>query len=229
MKPAEIERLLPWIFRRTASPGSPLAALLEVMAVLHAPVEDVLAGLDAYFDPRRTPADFLPYLARWVDLEALLAGETGAVGTADVPDFPPGDGRLRELVAAAAFLSRWRGTRKGLLRFLEVATGERGFDVVERVPGADGRPRPLHLLVRAPRPTEPYRDLLRRIVEYEKPAACTYDLEFFDSAPPAPPEPAVPGTPVAPPAPVSPGGAVRRDAGPPGEGAGGPESSRPPR
>ena len=47
MKPAEIERLLPWIFRRTASPGSPLAALLEVMAVLHAPVEDVLANLDA--------------------------------------------------------------------------------------------------------------------------------------------------------------------------------------
>ena len=183
MKQEEIERLLPWIFRRTVAPGSPLAALLEVMEVLHAPVEGVLANLDAYFDPRRTPAVFLPYLARWVDLEVLLAGEAGAVGTADVPDFPTGDGRLRELVGAAAFLSRWRGTRKGLLRFLEVATGARGFDVVERVPGENGRPRPLHLLVRAPRPTEPYRDLLRRIVEYEKPAACTYELEFFDPDP----------------------------------------------
>ena len=47
MKQEEIERLLPWIFRRTVAPGSPLAAILEVMEVLHAPVEGVLAGLDA--------------------------------------------------------------------------------------------------------------------------------------------------------------------------------------
>jgi phage tail-like protein len=180
MKPQEIERLLPQVFRRTRSPGSPLAAILDVMAVLHAPAERVLDDLDAFFDPRRTPSSFVPYLACWVDLEVLVGGEAGGAGQAHLPDFPTGDGRLRELVAAAAFLSRWRGTRKGLLRFLEVATGVHGFDVDERVPGEDGRPRPLHVRLRAPRTTETYRPLIERIVEYEKPAAVTYDLEFFD-------------------------------------------------
>src|SRR5438105_2847657 len=122
MRAPEIARLLPSVFRRTLAPaaGDPLGALLAVMEAMHAPVEGVLGELDAWFDPRRAPAEFVPLLARWVDL--------------DVP-VSTGLGRLRELVAARVELSRLRGTAAGLVRFLALATGLDGFRVDEAVPG----------------------------------------------------------------------------------------------
>src|SRR5690242_2420261 len=92
MQPAEIKRLLPEIFQRTSQPGSPLAALIEAMSGLHAPSEDALANLDRYFDAYRAPERFVPFLARWVDLDWLFAGDAGESAT-----YPPGTGQLREL------------------------------------------------------------------------------------------------------------------------------------
>ena len=65
-----------------------------------------------------------------------------------------------------------------MLRFLETATGVRGFAIDEQVPGEGGLPRPFHLRVHAPRETEPFRVLIERIVEVEKPAYVTYELVF---------------------------------------------------
>jgi phage tail-like protein len=178
MKRAEIERLLPGIFQRTSHPGSPLYALLEAMEALQAPSEAALRDLDTYFEPRRAPDAFVPYLAGWVDLQRLLAEAPSAPDTPPPPTFPTGLGRLRELIAQAAFLSQWRGTSRGLLRFLETATGAQGFAVDEQVPGENGLPRPFHLRVRAPRETAPYRVLIERIIEVEKPAYVTYELVF---------------------------------------------------
>jgi phage tail-like protein len=176
MRRNEIEGLLPEVFRRTIRPGNPLFALLEVMEVLHAPSEDVLERLDTFFDPYRAPERFVPYLARWVDLERFLMDAPGGDG---VPvSFPSGTGRLRELIASVAFLSKWRGTARGLLCFLETATGVQGFAVDERVLGSDGQPVPFHIRVRAPAETEVYRGLIERIVEHEKPAYVTYELAF---------------------------------------------------
>jgi phage tail-like protein len=163
MKSAEILRLLPGVFQRTARAGSPLVALLAAMEALHAPSEAVLGELDALFDPRRAPERFVPFLARWVDLD--LPVTTGL-------------GRLRELVAAGVELSRWRGTARGLLLFLSTATGRRDFVLDERVPGPDGRPRPFHIRVSAPAELEPHRLMLERIIELEKPAYVTYELHF---------------------------------------------------
>lgn len=163
MKSAEIARLLPGVFQRTVRAGSPLAALLAAMEALHAPSEAVLSELDALFDPRRAPERFVPFLARWVDLD--LPVTTGL-------------GRLRELVAAGVELSRWRGTARGLLLFLSTATGRRDFELDERVSGADGRPRPFHIRVRAPGELAPHRTMLERIIEMEKPAYVTYELHF---------------------------------------------------
>jgi phage tail-like protein len=177
MKRNEIESLLPEVFRRTIRPGDPLFALLEVMEVLHAPSEEVLTALDAYFDPYRTPDTFVPYLARWVDLERFLMGELEGGALPAVHSFPPGLGRLRELIAAAAFLSKWRGTARGLLRFLETATGVQGFEIDEQVPGPDGRPRPFHIRVKVPGAARRYRELIERIVEMEKPAYVTFELD----------------------------------------------------
>jgi phage tail-like protein len=176
MKRTEIEHLLPGVFHRTLYAGSLLETLLEVMEVLHAPAEDVLRELDSFFDPRRAPYRFVPYLAGWVDLDKLLSA--GPVSEFSPASFPTGLGRLRELVATAAFLSKWRGTAKGLLTFLETATGTQGFEIDEHVPGDDGQPRPFHLRVFAPQETEPYIVLITKIIELEKPAYVTYELEF---------------------------------------------------
>ena len=85
---------------------------------------------------------------------------------------------MRELVASAVELSQWRGTARGLLRFMEVATGVKGFRIEERVPDAAGRPRAFHIQVIAPAAVEPHRPMLERIVELEKPAYVTYGSRF---------------------------------------------------
>lgn len=161
MQRKEIERLLPGVFQSTLVEGGPLAALLAVMDDLHARPEAVLSSLETTFDPRRAPDAFVPFLARWVNLEVRVT---------------TGLGRLRELVAVAVELSRWRGTAHGLLRFLETATGERGFRIDEGVPDATGRPRPFHIRVTAPPSVAAHRPMLEQIIEREKPAYVTYEL-----------------------------------------------------
>jgi phage tail-like protein len=181
MTPREIENLLPWVIRRTATAGSPLAALLGAMAGLHAPAERALAEVETAFDPRRAGDAFVPYLARWVDLERLLEDERLAADPSR-PLLPSGLGRLRELIAAAAELSQQRGTAPGLLRFLTIATGSSGFRLEEQPPGPDGRPRPFHLRVVAPAEAQTYRALIERIVALEKPAYVTSEVVFETEA-----------------------------------------------
>jgi phage tail-like protein len=165
-----IESLLPDNFRRAVLPESALAALLDVMEAMHDPSERVLVGLDRFFDSRRTPEAFVPYLARWLDQGALLDRIGDELGAGE---FPSGNGRLREVVALAAYFSRWRGTRRGLIAYLEVGTGIHGFDVEEHAGG-----RPFHLRFTAPAEAAPYRALVEGIIEQEKPAYTTYELAF---------------------------------------------------
>ena|ERR1700730_18096474 len=179
MKPTDIARMLPEVFRRTVHEGTPLDALLDAMENLQAPSEEVLAGLDRYFDPRRAPDSFIPFLARWVDLERVLlrpAPHYYPTTSAESP-LQSGIGRLRELVAFAAFLSMWRGTAKGIVRFLEIATGTAGFEVEEHVTG-----RPFHVRFQGPPQAEPFAAMIARIIEMEKPAYVTYELAFSKGA-----------------------------------------------
>jgi len=178
MKRAEIEQLLPVVFQRTLRPGGPLDALLDVMEALHAPSAAILARLHTFFDPYQTPDAFVPFLARWVDLDPLLSRPPEETLRQPGPPWPSGTGRLRESIAAAAYLSKWRGTARGLRRFLTITTGIEGWEIDEQVPGPDGRPRPFHLRVRGPASAERYRTMVDRIVRWEKPAYATYELEF---------------------------------------------------
>lgn len=182
MKRIEIEHLLPGIFQRTVQEGTPLFALLDVMEALPAPDEAALDQLDAYFNPYRTPDTFVPFLASWVDLDRLLRETPEEFAASAPPPLPSGMGRLRELVAAATFLAQWRGTAKGLLRFLETATGAQGFIIDEHMPGPDGQPRPFHLRVRAPQQAAPYRVLIEHIIASEKPAYVTYELQIMSNS-----------------------------------------------
>lgn len=171
MRREDIANLLPAIYEST--PGSPLDAVLEVAASLPQPIEDLLAGVDSLFDPRRAPERMLPFLAQWLDLDRFLVAQ-GEDGQTLV--LPAGIGHLRELCAMAAELSRERGTRRGLLRFLEVATGCDGFEIEENV-DREGKVRPFHILVNAPEQAQEYEALIHVIVAYEKPAYVTYERQ----------------------------------------------------
>ncbi len=182
MKRPEIEWLLPGIFQRASLhdpvtlKGNALYALLEVMAGQHEPDEQVLRELATYVNPYLADPRFVPYLAAWVDLTDLLRPPADDQG--ELRNSPIDPGRLRELIAGAAFLSQWRGTARALLFFLETATGVKGFQVQERVPGSDDRPIPFHIRVLCPKEAVSYRDVVRLIVELEKPAYVTYEMQF---------------------------------------------------
>jgi phage tail-like protein len=174
----EIERLLPDVFQRTCLPGTPLFAMLETMAALHEPAEEVLRQVDIICDPVRTPDAFVPFLARWVDLERIFDPAPAAQSSKLEVPISTGLGRLRELTVAAGALSQWRGTKRGLLRFLTTATGLDGFEIKERVVGDDGQVLPFHIEVSAPPGALAHRMLLERIIKQEKPAYVTYRLHF---------------------------------------------------
>jgi len=184
MKRKAIEHLLPEVLRRTVEPGNPMFAVLEVMEHLHDTPENRLLNLPAFFDPRRAPPEFVPLLAAWVDLSWLFESQPGhrKPGEAQVM-FSPGMDHLRELVAAATRLAHFRGTARGLLDFLRTATGIRGFEIDEHVAGADGIPKAYHIRIRAPREAVPHKALLERIIEFEKPAYVSYELEFGSDRP----------------------------------------------
>jgi phage tail-like protein len=173
----EIARLLPEVFQRTLAPGSALSAWLGVMEDLHAPAEAVLARLETQFDAVQAPDRLLPMLADWVDLTRFMNPSVAAdAGEKDL--ISSGNGRLRELILAALNLSQLRGTGLGLQRFLETATGLRGFEIEENTPTAAGEPRPFHIVVHAPPGARDHESLIRRIVEQEKPAYVTCELLF---------------------------------------------------
>lgn len=184
MKRSEIEPLLPEVFRGAARPDTPLLAILETMEALHAPSEEILGHLERFFSPREAPDAFLPMLAGWVDLARIFPPRMTATPASESPPLPLsiGPGRLRELISSAAYLSQWRGTAHGLKVFLETATGTSGFELEENVPGPDGMPHPFHIRVRAPHTSAPHRAIIERIIEQEKPAYVTFELEFAPSA-----------------------------------------------
>ena len=179
MNSERIKALLPGVIARTASEGSPLTALLRVMQEMHEPEEAILRRLDSYLDPRRAPDNFVPYLASWVDLDRLLIQRVAKTGVRY--SLPTGTGRLRELSAAAAMLSQWRGTRRGLEAFLRIATGFKDFKIEENVSGEANTPRPYHLRITIPAAAVVFKTLIQRIIEIEKPAYVTYELLIAES------------------------------------------------
>lgn len=166
MRAAELEMLLPDVIRRGAVDGSPLAALLAAIEQMHAPSESILADLPAVFDPLRTPSRFVSMLSRWVDLDRLEQADGGGIDR----------DRMRLLVASSAGLGRRRGTARGLLHVLTLATGYRGFLVDETVFDDQGRPRPFHIRVVVPESANGVLKLIRAIVEQEKPAHLTAEV-----------------------------------------------------
>jgi phage tail-like protein len=171
MNQNRIKALLPAVFQQTVTEGEPMYAILGVMEQMHAPADAVLAHIDRYFDVRRTDDGFVPLLASWLDLDPLLLTIAHRRELPPVP-LPSGMGHLREWVAVAAEMARVRGTEQGLQRILEIATGSQGYRMEER--------GDFHISISAPAEAKRYDFMVRCIIDAEKPAYVTYDLQYTD-------------------------------------------------
>jgi phage tail-like protein len=179
MQRAAIERLLPGVFQRALSTGSPLSAVLDAIQALQEPDEQILARLPEVFNARRTDERYLTMLAHWLNLARLFpARESEALPDWRPQRLPVPAGCMRELVANAARLSQQRGTTQGLQSFLEIATGVSPFRIEERVCAEDGAIVPFHVRLLAPQAARACEELIERIVEQEKPAYVTWELAW---------------------------------------------------
>ena len=162
MRRQRIAELLPTVFRRALPHSPPLAAVLGVMEAMHAPSERVLAHFDDALNPYAAPDRFVPWLAQWMGLHPILGDDLEILGT--------DTRRARDLIAMSSMLAKWRGTARGLILFLEIATGLRGFAIEE--------PRPFHFTLQTPAEADEQRELIMRIVAAEKPAYVTCEVRF---------------------------------------------------
>jgi len=118
VKSNRLLELLPGIYRESPCLAEFLrpfeAVLLETWRDGEGRIQDgfsrLLDRIDGFFDPDRTPPDFLPWLAGWVALDLDEGWD---------------EGRRRQYLREALDLYRWRGTVRGLTRFLEIYTGQR--------------------------------------------------------------------------------------------------------
>ncbi|MEU5596066.1 phage tail protein [Streptomyces sp. NPDC020298] len=174
---APIGMMLPAVFADDDLAQRFVAGLDEVIA----PVHSVLDCLDTYFRPSLAPLDFAQWLGVWVGAETD-GGEPEPL--------------LRAAVAAAAYLHRIRGTRRGLAEAVRLAFGVEpeisesgGADWSARPLGpVPGEPRPrLHVRLRLPDPTPADRHRLDTLVAAARPAHMPYTVQVTaaDTARPA--------------------------------------------
>jgi phage tail-like protein len=160
-----------------------IGRLLNIFEQTFEPVVDALDVLHAYLDPRTAPEAMLPFLAYWV-------------GWRFIPNITLE--RQRYLIHQAMEIYRWRGTKKGLRFFLHLYTGlpldeeyidiqdifEQGFKIDDKtklgINSIIGGSKPYHFIVRLRHPETDQIDeqLVRQIIEQEKPAFCTYELNI---------------------------------------------------
>jgi phage tail-like protein len=153
-----------------------IGRFLMIFESVLSPIERTIDNVPHYFDPHVTPEEFVPWLASWVAL--------------DLDDNWPLH-LQRELVARAAELSRWRGTRRALAERMRLYTGHTPL-VVENSDGlrlgqdamlgvntrmGEFHPHTIQVTVLVAGGTEIDEQVLRRIIEAEKPAHVAYTLE----------------------------------------------------
>ena len=162
---------LPALFQEDGFAQRFTSALDAVLA----PVFCTLDNLEAYFDPRLAPRDFVVWLAAWV---GLALDENWPVE------------RQRALIAEAAQLYRWQGTAKGLAAHVALYTGsepeivDSGGCSWSATPGGSlpgtAEPR-VTVLVRVPDPSAVDRRRLDAIVAAAKPAHVVHEIEVLQS------------------------------------------------
>jgi phage tail-like protein len=134
-----------------------LGRFLMIFESMWEPLEYRQDHISHYFDPRTAPAEFLPWLASWLDL---------SINTR----WP--ESRLRNLLSEAMDLYRWRGTNYGLSRLIEVCTA--GQTAVTDDPKT---PYVMRIQVTLPAAGSVSDALLHDLIQTHKPAHVAYVLE----------------------------------------------------
>ncbi len=164
-----------------------IGRFLKIFEETFEPAVQAMDVLWAYLDPLTAPQALLPFLAYWVAWPMDPRWSTQ---------------KQRRLISQALDIYRWRGTRKGLRLYLHLYTdlpldedipqeadkhigieevfGD-GFVLSTTRLGQDsimGGGRPYHFIVTLrPAPdVQIDQQLVRHIIEQEKPAFCTYEL-----------------------------------------------------
>jgi phage tail-like protein len=160
-----------------------LGRFLKIFEGTLAPIEQMIDGAANYFDPRLTPAEFLPWLASWLGVELD-------------ENWPLAE--RRELLARAAELLRRQGTRYALRESLRLYAGATplivenfsglrlGQDSLMGVNSRIGVLEPHSLAVTVLTDRDVDEGVLRGIVESQKPAhvACRLEVYRTDLQPP---------------------------------------------
>jgi phage tail-like protein len=164
-----------------------IGRFMKIFEQAYQPAIDTFNVLWANLDPLTAPKALLPFLAHWV------AWEVDSVW--NLP-------QQRRLIRRAVELYRWRGTRKGLRLYLHLYTGlpldedieneaDKHISITEPfgpsfILGeaqlgsavlAGGEAFNFQVVLRPHLPNFPLNEqLIRRIIDQEKPAFCTYNL-----------------------------------------------------
>jgi phage tail-like protein len=133
-----------------------LRRFLLIFEQIWEPMEQRQDEIAMYFDPRTCPASLLDWLASWLDLKIN-------------PDWP--EGRMRALLADAVELYRWRGTKYGLVRMIEICTGQ----VVEIT--ETEAPFVFHIKLKPAKDDGLKKDLIEELIRTHKPAHAGYEFE----------------------------------------------------
>jgi len=135
-----------------------IARFLKIFESLWEPLEQRQDHVDMYFSPRTCPTAWLPWFASWFGLEL---------------DPSLSEARVRLLLANTIEIYRWRGTKYGLTRVIEVCLGVRPV-----IHESTSRPNVFHVRVRLPDDATPdFLPRLRALISAHKPAHTGYVLE----------------------------------------------------
>jgi phage tail-like protein len=146
-----------------------LGRFLLVFETILGPIERTVANIPYVFDAHLVPREMLPWLGGWL-------------GLALDERWP--EERRRELLASAARLYAWRGTRRGLGEFIRLYTGVTP-EILEPTPTEVSANRDLAfrftVRIRLPAGADIDREILERIIDAEKPAFAAASLELLEA------------------------------------------------
>lgn len=151
-----------------------LERFLMIFESIMMPIEQQIDQINLYFDPQITPEELLPWLSTWF---ALVLNENWPIA------------HRRELIRSASELYRWRGTKQGLRRYLEICTGitPRITEPQDTVKDAEQLPAyvfRVSMIIDHPETFD--RRMVELIIEAQKPAHTSYILDLLQSATSAP-------------------------------------------
>jgi len=147
------------------------------------PSKLLLNNVSRFFDVQEAPSDFIPWLATWV----------GLIIDENWPEL-----RRRLLIKEAVELYRWRGTRRGLARYLQIYTGY--LPLINDTPYRGMSLGPATLLgqetatlggvpthsfivtIAVPNPESVNETTIRDIIESDKPAHAAYEVRILEQS-----------------------------------------------